>query len=203
MEEASNSTRSVCHTLRGTGASTYFRCCAGRSRCNTATRCSRAHWREPRSSCCRPSSARGRLRPGLRGPASGLNLTSTKPLSSELSRSTHQGKVPVPDCCRTLGRLGSGRVPPAPPSAGYPFRSRPAPSSPEASRVGRCRSRSWSAASAPLAASTPPTAIIVFFIRAPIPARRPVQEQSLDAPCANACAKAGVLGTGSLLGTPA
>src|SRR6185437_4381681 len=40
-------------------------------------------------------------------PESGLNRTSAKPFSTDVLRSTHQGKVPLPDCSSTFGLLGA------------------------------------------------------------------------------------------------
>src|SRR4029077_14392037 len=40
-------------------------------------------------------------------PASGLNLTSTKPSAIRADCLTHQGEVPLPDCFKTFGLLGA------------------------------------------------------------------------------------------------
>src|SRR4029077_10620058 len=40
-------------------------------------------------------------------PASGLNLTSTKPSAIRADCLTHHGKVPLPDCFKTFGLLGA------------------------------------------------------------------------------------------------
>src|ERR1041384_1908196 len=102
-------------------------------------------------------------------PSSGLNLTSTKPFSTELARSTHHGKVPLPDCCSTLGALGAEA------SCRTAQRGFPLPVTP-------CSQAAGSAPGAPVSkligcpsaapdASNPVIATTVFVMRAPIPAR--------------------------------
>src|SRR3954466_11849966 len=101
------------------------------------------------------------------------------PFSTELPRSTHQGNVPVPDCWSTFGALGADA------SCRTAQRGVPLPVTPCSQAAGSVPGVSVSKLSVCAieepATSNPPIATIVFFIRAPIPAPGPVQEQNLDA----------------------
>src|ERR1051325_6909030 len=83
-------------------------------------------------------------------PEIALNRTSTKPFSIDVLRSSHRGKVPLPDCSSTFGLLG------APASArtahfGFPLPVTPC-SQPAGSPPGESLSKLMVSANAALAA---------------------------------------------------